>query len=153
MGDVCFSEAGSPPGGGADIVVVNTHLYGLELGAGGVMLPEHDVVIIDEAHQLEDVMSDTVGLSIGGGRFSRAAAAVRRVVEDPALVGAIADAGVLVRDTLSPHLGERLSRPLPPDGRRSADRGRRRLDDALGALRRIDTNAEDAKQRVCGRPR
>jgi ATP-dependent DNA helicase DinG len=113
MGGSCFAEAARNRAAAADIIVVNTHLYGLNVASGGVLLPEHDVVIIDEAHQLEDIMSDTVGLSISGGRFSRAAAAVRRVVEDPTLVGAIADAGVLVRDALSPHLGERL----PPPGR------------------------------------
>ena len=148
MGGSCFAEAARNRAAAADIIVVNTHLYGLNVASGGVLLPEHDVVIIDEAHQLEDIMSDTVGLSISGGRFSRAAAAVRRVVEDPALVGAIADAGVLVRDALSPRLGERLPRPLPPAVVEALTDGRRRLDDALGALRRIDTNAEDAKQRV-----
>ena len=148
MGASCFAEAARNRAAAADIIVVNTHLYGLNVASGGVLLPEHDVVIVDEAHQLEDIMSDTVGLSISGGRFSRAAAAVRRVVEDPALVGAIADAGVLVRDSLSPRLGERLPRPLPPTVVEALTDGRRRLDDALGALRRIDTNAEDAKQRV-----
>ena len=148
MGGSCFAEAARNRAAAADIIVVNTHLYGLNVASGGVLLPEHDVVIIDEAHQLEDIMSDTVGLSISGGRFSRAAAAVRRIVEDPALVGAIADAGVLVRDALSPRLGERLPRPLPPTVVEALTDGRRRLDDALGALRRIDTNAEDAKQRV-----
>ncbi|MGD9703791.1 MAG: ATP-dependent DNA helicase [Acidimicrobiia bacterium] len=148
MGGSCFAEAARNRAAAADVIVVNTHLYGLNVAAGGVLLPDHDVVIIDEAHQLEDVMSDTVGVSIGGGRFSRAAAAVRRIVEDPALVGAIADAGILVRDALSPLLGERLARPLPPVVFEALTDGRRRLDEALGALRRIDTNAEDAKQRV-----
>ena len=148
MGGSCFAEAARNRAAAADIIVVNTHLYGLNVASGGVLLPEHDVVIIDEAHQLEDIMSDTVGLSISGGRFSRAAAAARRIIEDPALVGAIADAGVLVRDSLSPRLGERLPRPLPPGIVEAMTDGRRRLDDALGALRRIDTNAEDAKQRV-----
>ena len=54
----------STPAGGprtADVVVVNTHLYGLDVAAGGAILPEHDVVVFDEAHGLEDIMSDTVG--------------------------------------------------------------------------------------------
>ena len=55
----------------ADVVVVNTHLYGLDVASGGMILPEHDVVVIDEAHQLEDIMSDTVGFAIGAGRFAR----------------------------------------------------------------------------------
>ena len=149
MGGSCFAEAARNRAAAADIIVVNTHLYGLNVASGGVLLPEHDVVIIDEAHQLEDVMSDTVGLSISGGRFSRAAAAVRRVVEDPALVGAIADAGVLVRDTpLAPprraaaataaaHRRRSVDRRPPPPRRRArrapAHRHERRGREAAGA--------------------
>ena len=61
LGEPCFAETGPRPGPGADVIVVNTHLYGLHVGSGGVILPEHDVVVFDEAHVLEDIMSDTVG--------------------------------------------------------------------------------------------
>ena len=55
----------------ADVIVVNTHLYGTNLLAGGAVLPEHDVVVFDEAHQLEDVISETCGLEIHGRRFDQ----------------------------------------------------------------------------------
>ena len=42
---------------------------GSHVGSGGVILPEHDVVVFDEAHVLEDVMSDTVGVQLAPGRF------------------------------------------------------------------------------------
>ena len=58
----------------ADIVVVNLHLYGAHLASGGEVLPEHDVVVIDEAHALEDVLSSALGVELGGGRLRRAAA-------------------------------------------------------------------------------
>ena len=61
MGGSCFAEAARNRAAAADIIVVNTHLYGLNVASGGVLLPEHDVVIIDEAHQLEDVMSTPSG--------------------------------------------------------------------------------------------
>ena len=60
-GDDCFAEQARAAAAEADVVVVNTHLYGLHLASGGALLPEHDVVVIDEAHQLEDIVSDTVG--------------------------------------------------------------------------------------------
>ena len=61
-------RAGPPRAGAADVVVVNTHLYGLDVASGGAILPEHDVVVFDEAHGLEDIMSDTVGVrSLRGG--------------------------------------------------------------------------------------
>ena len=68
----------------ADVVVVNMHLYGLTSASGGMLLPEHDVVVIDEAHQLEDIMSDTVGVQIGPGRFTSLAAVAARIIDDPA---------------------------------------------------------------------
>jgi ATP-dependent DNA helicase DinG len=57
----------------ADVVVVNTHLYGLDLATGGVVLPEHDVVVIDEAHQLEDIVSATSRARAHGGPLLRLA--------------------------------------------------------------------------------
>jgi len=102
MGAECFAEAARARANEADVVVVNTFLYGIDVASDGAILPDHDVVIFDEAHQLEDVMSDTVGLSIGPGRFSRVAQALRRVVEDPLLVGAVADVGPLLREVLAP---------------------------------------------------
>ena len=92
MGAVCFAELARARAQVADVVVVNLHLYGLNVASGNVLLPEHDVVVIDEAHQLEDIMSDTVGVQIGPGRFTNLAAVVRRVIDDPAIVGGLAEA-------------------------------------------------------------
>ena len=52
----------------ADVVVVNTHLYGAHLASGGAVLPAHDVVVFDEAHEVEEVMTDSLGVEIGPGR-------------------------------------------------------------------------------------
>ena len=62
VGGTCFSEIARFKASEADIVVVNTHLYGLHVASGGQLLPEHEVLIVDEAHGLEDIMSDTVGV-------------------------------------------------------------------------------------------
>ena len=60
-GGPCFAERARERAADADVVVVNMHLYGLHVGSGGALLPEHDVVVFDEAHMLEDIVSDTVG--------------------------------------------------------------------------------------------
>ena len=148
LGSACFAEAARSRAAAADVIVVNTHLYGLDVASGGMLLPEHDVVIVDEAHQLEDVMSDTVGVSIQSGRFARVAAAVRKVIEDPELIAAILDSGPALRDILAASVGERLSRPLPSPIMEALMQGRARCDRALDVLRSIDTSVEDAKQRV-----
>lgn len=148
MGEPCFAELAKRRAASADIVVVNTHLYGLDVATGGSLLPEHEVLVVDEAHQLEDVMSDTVGLTIGPFRYSRAAAALRRIISDPQLVGAVADDSAAWRLALSPFAGQRLPRPLPDVLGAELGRSRGHLADAMEALRRIDTANDDAKQRV-----
>ena len=147
MGGPCFAEAARQRAAAADVIVVNLHLYGLDVASGGAILPEHDVVVIDEAHQLEDIMSDTVGLQIGPGRFVTLAGALRRIIDDPALVSPIADAAQLIRDVLSPHNGNRLSDPLPDAILEALVIARTRTDAALSSLRAIDTDVEEAKQR------
>ena len=148
MGGECFAEAARARAAAADVIVVNLHLYGLDVGAGRVILPEHDVVIFDEAHQLEDVMSDTIGVEISGGRFTRLAGALNRILDDPKVVAPIVDAPSLVRDTLAPLHGERLTTPLPDTAKALLVELRNRLQAAMSALRAINSENADVKQRV-----
>ena len=74
MGEPCFAELARRRASVADVVVVNTYLYGLDVGGGGAILPDHDVVVFDEAHGLEDIMSTTLGVQISPGRFVTLAA-------------------------------------------------------------------------------
>ncbi len=148
MGDVCFAEQARARAAAADVIVVNLHLYGLHVASGGTLLPEHDVVIVDEAHQLEDVMSDTVGVQIGPSRFTTVGSALRRILDDPKVLAGVADSAGAVRDALAAHVGERLPDPLPDGMQVALIDGRLRLDAALSALRNISTDLEDAKQRT-----
>jgi ATP-dependent DNA helicase DinG len=148
MGDSCWAEGARQLAAAAQVIVVNTYLYGLNVASGGVILPDHDVVVIDEAHQLEDIMSDTVGVSISAGRFTRCAQIGRRVLDDPTVTGALIDAGVAMREVLGRSSGKRLPRPLPAELVETLHNGRRRLDDLLAALRTIKTDVPDAEQRV-----
>ena len=147
MGSVCFAEAARTRASVADVVVVNMHLYGLHVGSGGMLLPEHDVVVMDEAHQLEDIMSDTVGVEIGGGRFTTLTAALKRIIDDPQLVGGVAEASLVVRDALVPFLGQRLPRPFPAPVQEMLVDVRGRVQRALTALGAIESDVEDAKAR------
>ena len=65
----CFAERARDAAEAADVVVVNTHLYGSHLAAGGSLLPPHDVVVFDEAHELEEVMTASLGVELTPGRF------------------------------------------------------------------------------------
>lgn len=55
---------------GANVLVVNHALFFADLAlrrSGGGLLPDYQVVIFDEAHTLEDVAADHLGLSVSQG--------------------------------------------------------------------------------------
>ena len=113
-GRECFAEAARARAAEADVVVVNTHLYGAHLASGGAVLPPHQVVVFDEAHEVEEVMTDSLGVEIGPGRF-RALAATARPLLDPASSGAldtaegVAAVGDLWHRVLRPLAGHRIT--------------------------------------------
>ncbi len=147
QGDRCFAESARDRAKDSQVVVVNTHLYGLHVASGGAILPEHDVVIVDEAHLLEDIMSDTVGVSIGPGRFTTLAAAVRKVLADSDISEALVDVASRLREVLAPSAGQRLSIPLPGELAELLTLGRLKVADVLEALRRVDSEQDQFKQR------
>ncbi|HZU79087.1 MAG TPA: DEAD/DEAH box helicase, partial [Acidimicrobiales bacterium] len=53
-GPDCFAEHARAKAAAADVVVVNTHLYATHVASDGAVLPEHDVLVFDEAHAVED---------------------------------------------------------------------------------------------------
>ncbi len=114
----CFAEDARARAAEADVVVVNTHLYGAHLASGGAVLPPHEVVVFDEAHEVEEVMTDSLGVEIGPGRF-RALAATARPLLDSGPAGAadaadaVADLGDLLQRALRPLAGLRVAAVRP----------------------------------------
>ncbi len=107
----CFAEEARARAAEADVVVVNTHLYGAHLASGGAVLPPHEVVVLDEAHEVEEVMTDSLGVEIGPGRFRALAATARPLLDggslDPA--DAVSEAGELLQRALRPLAGLRVA--------------------------------------------
>jgi ATP-dependent DNA helicase DinG len=148
-GDACFAEDARRRAAQADVVVVNLHLYGLDLAAGGAILPDHDVAVIDEAHQLEDIVSATSGVELTAARFSDLARRIRGVVADDRLPGGVDDAGRILVDALRPHRGRRLKGALPDDLAGALAVARGRVEQALTAARAVPSAApEDTRTRA-----
>jgi len=67
----CFFYAARQRMEGAQLLVVNHHLYFSDLGlreeTGGI-LPPHQVVVFDEAHALEDVATDHLGTEVSAAQ-------------------------------------------------------------------------------------
>jgi ATP-dependent DNA helicase DinG len=136
-GGECFAERARTAAAEADVVVVNTHLYSLSLEAGGAFLPEHDVVVIDEAHQFEDVVSATFGLDLTGGRFTNLSRIAQAIVDDPATTADLEAAGARLADVLAGQVGRRLRGAMDPDLAAAVVEGRSRVDALLGTLRHV----------------
>jgi ATP-dependent DNA helicase DinG len=68
----------------SDLVVVNHHLLfadaAVRQGNYGAVIPERDVAILDEAHQLEDVATNYFGLSVSNYRLTDLARDVERAM-------------------------------------------------------------------------
>jgi len=146
-GGDCFAEAARSRAAEADIVVANLALYGVNIGSGDRVLPEHDVVVVDECHQLEDILSSTLGFELGSTRFAGFAGRVRSIVADQQLAAAVIDAGAGVLATLRTHIGRRLPRPLPDEVVDAVVLLRSRVEAVSTALRAIQTTVADADQR------
>ncbi|MGI8662133.1 MAG: ATP-dependent DNA helicase [Acidimicrobiales bacterium] len=150
VGDACFAERARARAAEADVVVVNLHLYGLHLASGGAVLPEHDLVVIDEAHQLEETISATAGLEIAGATFTALARTARALILDDRLIGDLEATGVQITEALAPLRDRRLRRPDDVLAAALAA-GRGRIDNLIAAVRNVGSEEGDVgarKQRI-----
>lgn len=147
-GNECLAEAARHRATASDIIVVNLHLYGLDIASDGAVLPEHEVVVFDEVHQLESVMSDAVGTSIGPGRLSALVSVVRAVLVDSSSCDSLASRAATLRTTLTPHLSARFQSGLPATIGKLLGDVRGDASTILGELRAVDSTNDALKQKV-----
>ena len=147
MGGTCFAEMARERAMGADVVVVNTHLYALDLVTDNAILGEHDVAVIDEAHQIEDIVANAAGFELTGGRLRNLANTIKAIIADDDLVTDLYDIGDQLGIDLEPYLGDRLE-DLDDDLARTLSRTRDRANRALEALRKVP---KDSSPDVIGR--
>ncbi|MEO5842167.1 MAG: ATP-dependent DNA helicase [Acidimicrobiales bacterium] len=140
-GAVCFAEAARAAASTADLVVVNQHLLALDLALDGTLLPEHDLVVIDEAHQLEDITSSVAGLELTGGSVAAFARLVRYVVANETLIADIDRAGDALGDAIDAMSDTRLQAPLADKLGVALNQARDRVERASNALRNVPDNA------------
>ena len=73
----CFSELAREQAKDADVVVANHALLALDAFTGAQILPEHDAVVIDEAHEFVSSATDALSHELSAPAVRRAAAAAR----------------------------------------------------------------------------
>lgn len=74
----CFSEQARQRAGSVDIVVTNHAMLAVDVLGEIPVLPEHDVVVVDEAHELIDRVTGAATLELSAASVGRAAARGRR---------------------------------------------------------------------------
>ena len=147
QGENCFAERARAQSQTAEIVIVNGWLYALDIVTQGTIIGEHDVVVFDEAHELEDVVTDSAGLTLSPGRITTIGSAMRSIIRDDAMSGGFAKSAARLRDAIVPWISKRVALPFDGESRETLLEVRGRANDALESLRTIATNDESAKQR------
>jgi ATP-dependent DNA helicase DinG len=113
VGDDCFAEKARAEAGRADVVVTNHALLAIDALEGRPVLPEHDVVIVDEAHELVDRITGVATAELTTGAVTAAARRCGKLV-DQAVADRLIEAGeglAMVLDDLQPGRWESLPRP------------------------------------------
>lgn len=82
-GQDCFAEKARADAHKSDIVVTNHALLVLDVIEGLPILPQHDTVIVDEAHELVDRTTNALAGSIDVRAVERAAGMARKYIEGP----------------------------------------------------------------------
>ena len=137
QGGNCFAEAARAAAAEADLVVVNQHLLGLDLVTDGSILPEHDLVVVDEAHQLEDVVSAAAGFELTEGRILAFTRTARAILAGEDLLEAADAAGSGLAEALDPLVGSRVRPPVPEDLHQRLSLARERVDRVMQAVRKV----------------
>ena len=92
VGDDCFAEKARAAAGRANIVVTNHALLAIDAMDNRPVLPEHDVVVVDEAHELVDRVTGVATGELSAGMVGTAARRCGKLV-DQAVADRLAEAG------------------------------------------------------------
>jgi ATP-dependent DNA helicase DinG len=106
----CFAEAARMRAMRADVVVTNHALLAIDALSEVDVLPEHDVVVIDEAHELVDRVTGVATEELTAGIVERAASRCHRLAADES--AQLAEAATALSEVLTLAPIGRLS-PLP----------------------------------------
>ena len=139
----CFPELARANASRADLVVTNHAMLGVVVAGNPGVLPDHQVLIVDEAHELADRIRSQGTIALSAAAVARTAATARKHAS--ILVSELESAGQSLQLALAELPDGRLEAPLPAA-----------LHDALvvlgGAARQVASDVRD-RARALGRDR
>ncbi|WP_327148173.1 ATP-dependent DNA helicase [Nocardia sp. NBC_01329] len=82
FGQDCFAELARAESAKADIVVTNHALLAIDAISGIQVLPEHDLVVVDEAHELVDRVTGIATAELSATAISAAARRCAKLIDE-----------------------------------------------------------------------
>ncbi|MBW4030354.1 MAG: ATP-dependent DNA helicase [Acidobacteria bacterium] len=151
QGHNCFHELAKDRAADSSIVIVNTHLYAAHLASGAMLLPAHDFVVFDEAHEVLDIFAALLGTSLNAARL-RAFASVAKPLVGPSLADVatnlIASADRLATILEIQYDAQELA-GLGPDAQRELETAAGLTTRLVESLRALETaGAEDEARKI-----
>jgi ATP-dependent DNA helicase DinG len=113
FGQECFAELAKERAARSQVIVTNHSLLAIDAIEGVPMIPEYDVVVIDEAHELASRVTQAATAELTPVQVERAAKRAGRYVAGLEADG-LADASDALRDALADNPPGRLD-PVPTD--------------------------------------
>jgi ATP-dependent DNA helicase DinG len=151
-GAECSAEQARERAATADVVVTNHALLAIDALESFAVLPEHEVVVVDEAHELVDRVTGVATDELTPAMVERAAAGARRLLEDAGAADDLAAAATALEAALQA-VGEgrvvELAEVLGTAVTLVRDAARRVQSDLTG-LRGADEGAKKVAQAAVG---
>lgn len=145
----CFSERARQKAYEADLVITNHALLAINAFEGLGVLPEHDIAIIDEAHELADRVTGAVTDSLSASLIRRAARDIRKNSKaDSSALEQAAGSLETACEGVSEGLIERLEGRLLNALAAVADAARAALSDSKSDNKEADAGLQMARSRV-----
>lgn len=171
MAEECFSELARHRAAESDLIITNHAMLAIDAFEGLDVLPEHDAVIIDEAHELADRVTSAVTVQLSAQMIQAAASSARKHtainvealqgaasgieaafggVEDGLLAGFKSGRGMTSQQTAAVEAARNAARTALSDSKPSsdaeADPGRTTARARLQALLEVTNRMLDAAQ-------
>lgn len=82
QGQNCFAELAKDRANESTLLIVNAHLYASHLASGSMLLPPHEYVVFDEAHEILDIFATLLGTSLNAARLRALATSARSLLNE-----------------------------------------------------------------------
>lgn len=147
----CFAEIARNTAAEADIVVTNHALLAIDAFGENTVLPEHDVIIIDEAHELKDRVTSALSGQLNASMLQAATSSVRKHTAVQDGVVALLDSAAAALERAMGHVSEGLintmSESLALALAQVRDSARQIINDIGGKSEDADAGRQMAKAR------